>query len=193
MALFKSYKRSEPVEAVPTSPQPSESVDGKRKPVKKDAPTLSRKQAERLRMERLHPTLSPKELKRTERLRNMEKRREAYQAEDMRPEKVLLRNMIDSRFHVSEMILPLMLLVLSTIFFYPWMPQLMEWSTYAVWVLLLISIIEIVIEWNRFKKILAERLPKASKRGLLMYLINRIIQIPRFRTPAPVVKRGDTI
>jgi hypothetical protein len=46
--------------------------------------------------------------------------------------------------------------------------------------------------WRGFKKLLAVRVPKASTRGLLMYGVNRAIQIRRFRMPAPRVKRGES-
>jgi hypothetical protein len=40
--------------------------------------------------------------------------------------------------------------------------------------------------------VLAERLPGAPTRGLMMYGINRAIQIRRFRMPAPRIKRGGS-
>jgi len=45
--------------------------------------------------------------------------------------------------------------------------------------------------WRGFKKVLAERLPRVSPKGLLMYGMNRMIQIRRFRMPSPRIKRGD--
>ena len=46
--------------------------------------------------------------------------------------------------------------------------------------------------WRGFKKVLAARLPKVSPKGLLMYGMNRCIQIRRFRMPPPRIKRGET-
>ena len=45
--------------------------------------------------------------------------------------------------------------------------------------------------WRGFKKVLAERLPKESPKGLLMYGMTRSIQIRRFRMPPPRIKRGE--
>jgi hypothetical protein len=45
--------------------------------------------------------------------------------------------------------------------------------------------------WRGFKQVLAKRLPNAPTRGLLMYGMNRSIQIRRFRMPPPRIKRGD--
>ena len=47
--------------------------------------------------------------------------------------------------------------------------------------------------WRGFKKVLAERLPKAPPKGLLMYGMNRMIQIRRFRMPPPRIKRGESV
>jgi hypothetical protein len=41
------------------------------------------------------------------------------------------------------------------------------------------------------RKLVAERLPGESTRGLTMYAVMRALQIRRFRIPAPRVKPGD--
>jgi hypothetical protein len=45
--------------------------------------------------------------------------------------------------------------------------------------------------WRGFKRVLAERLPNGSTKGLLLYGITRATQIRRFRMPPPRVKRGE--
>ena len=45
--------------------------------------------------------------------------------------------------------------------------------------------------WRGFKRVLAERLPGASPKGLLMYGMTRSTQIRRFRMPPPRIKRGE--
>jgi hypothetical protein len=45
--------------------------------------------------------------------------------------------------------------------------------------------------WRGFKRVLAERIPNASTKGLLMYGMTRSTQIRRFRMPPPRLKRGD--
>ena len=69
-------------------------------------------------------------------------------------------------------------------------------STYialGLWVLLGLSFINTAVMWINFKKVLAERVPGASKRGLLMYMFNRSLMIRRFRRPPPRVVRGASI
>jgi hypothetical protein len=60
-----------------------------------------------------------------------------------------------------------------------------------MYVFLLVAVIDVFLMWRGFKKVLADRLPRASTRGLLMYGMNRCIQIRRFRIPPPRVKRGE--
>ena len=56
---------------------------------------------------------------------------------------------------------------------------------------ILLVLLDCFLMWRGFKKVLAERLPKASPEGLLMYGMNRSIQIRRFRMPAARIKRGE--
>jgi hypothetical protein len=42
-------------------------------------------------------------------------------------------------------------------------------------------------------KVVHERLPNESTRGLAFYAIMRALQLRRFRTPAPRVKPGDQV
>ena len=58
---------------------------------------------------------------------------------------------------------------------------------------LIIAGIQLWFMWRSYKKLLAERVPNASKRGLLMYMINRAMMIRRFRRPAPRNNRGDDV
>ncbi len=43
------------------------------------------------------------------------------------------------------------------------------------------------------RKLVSERLPGESTRGLTMYAVMRALQIRRFRIPAPRVRPGDKI
>ena len=63
----------------------------------------------------------------------------------------------------------------------------------SLWVLLGFTLINVGIMWRGFKKLLAERYPDASTRGLLVYMFNRSLMIRRFRQPAARINRGDAI
>ena len=61
-----------------------------------------------------------------------------------------------------------------------------------MYVFILLVLFDCYRMWRGFKRVLAERIPGAPTRGLMMYGVNRAIQIRRFRMPAPRRKRGDT-
>ena len=63
----------------------------------------------------------------------------------------------------------------------------------GLWLMLGLSLINTAVMWNGFKKVLAEKVPDAPRRGLLMYMFNRSLMIRRFRRPAPRVVRGASI
>lgn len=170
---------------------PSEEL---RQPTKKGRPTPTRKQAERERMERLHPTLSPKEARRAERRARAEARNADFLAADNTPERKLLRNYVDSRFHITEILLPLMLIVMAITIFGSryWLP-IITWSTLATWVVVILGVLDIVITWRGYKKLLAQRVPGARTRGLGVYMMNRMIQLRRFRIPKPAIERGAKV
>jgi len=73
------------------------------------------------------------------------------------------------------------------------LPRVAVISTLVMYAFIFAVIADTAIMWRGFKKLLAARLPKASPRGLLMYGMNRGIQIRRFRVPPPRVKRGTKI
>src|SRR5690606_3025212 len=64
-------------------------------------------------------------------------------------------------------------------------------TTVLMYVFLLVAIVDVALMWRGFKKVLAQRMPGTPTRGLLMYGMNRAIQIRRFRIPPPRVKRGE--
>jgi hypothetical protein len=114
-------------------------------------------------------------------------------ARDNTPEKALLRDYVDSRFNLGEFLLPSLVVILALTFLSQSVgPRVSIISTLAMYLFILGVIVDTAIMWRGFKKLLAARLPKASPRGLLMYGMNRGIQIRRFRTPPPRIKRGQS-
>lgn len=189
MAIFRSYKREDAAPAV--QPTSTTHIEEPGAPRKKNAPTPSRKQAERERMERLHPTLSAKEQKRLERAERSVARDTAFAKVENAPIRQLCRNYIDAKWHVGEFLMPLMLILLALTIGLSNFPNLFLGLSIVVWVLLGLTIIDVFITWRGFKKLAAERFPNVSTKGLGFYTMNRIIQIRRFRVPPPQIKRGD--
>jgi hypothetical protein len=60
-------------------------------------------------------------------------------------------------------------------------------------VLIVIIVVDALLIRRSLNRLVAERLPGESTRGLTMYAVMRALQIRRFRVPAPRVKPGDKI
>lgn len=168
----------------------AEKIVVSRQPQKKAAPTRTRKQAEAERMERLHPTLTPKEQRKKDRAARADAQAEAFEKQENSPERVLLRNFVDSRWTINEFMLPAMILIMAAVMLTTNNLALSSTIALGLWVLMGAAVINTFFMWRSFKKILDERLPGTPKRGLLMYMFNRALMIRRFRRPAPVIPRG---
>jgi hypothetical protein len=181
------FRRSAPDESAPPEPV-APAVPG----AKKDRPTPTRKEAEAARRQRVTRTLSKKEARVESSRRSRAERMKAVNAREAAPEKALLRDYIDARFNLGEFLLPSLVVILALTFLSQTIPRVSVISTGVMYLFLLAVIVDSALMWRGFKKLLAVRVPKASTRGLLMYGVNRAIQIRRFRMPAPRVKRGES-
>jgi hypothetical protein len=59
--------------------------------------------------------------------------------------------------------------------------------------LVLVIVVDGLLIRRSLRRLMAERLPGESARGLTMYAVMRALQIRRFRVPTPRVKPGDKI
>lgn len=186
MGLFRSAKPQQPDPIEPAPPaNPAQ-------PAGKGHATPSRKEAEAARRERLNPSLSPREAKARDRQTRASERRRSYEAYDNTPQRALIRDVVDSRFNVGEVFLPI-ILVFLIITLFPSMIQFLDWVMYVMWGFLAILFLDTYFMWRRFKGLAAERIPKAPLKGLLFYGFNRQLSVRRWRQPPPRVKRGEAI
>lgn len=176
--------------AAPATPSAPEKVRVTRK---KEGATPTRRQAEAARMERLHPTLTPKEQRKADRAAKATAQADQWERIENSPERQLLRNYLDTRWTAAEFMMPAMILVMVGVMVTIQDVVLSSYIGLLLWVLLGITIINIGFIWRGFKKLLAERHPNASTKGLLVYLFNRALMLRRFRRPAPVINRGDPV
>lgn len=160
---------------------------------KKEGATPTRRAAEAARMERLHPTLTPKQQRKADANSKARARNEAWERVEKSPERQLVRDYVDTRWTVAEFMLPAMILVMAAVMVTMNNVVLSSWISMSLWVLLGLVIINVGIMWRGFKKLLAERHPDAPTRGLLVYMFNRSLMIRRFRQPSPRINRGDPI
>lgn len=158
---------------------------------KKGRPTKSRAEAEAERMARLHPNLSPKELRKLEREAKWERREAAYAKQQGAPERALMRDYVDSRWTISEFVLPIMMVFIALSFAFPRNVTIQSIVMAAMLALLVSWFANVWIFWRRYKKEATERLANPNFRGVLLEMNSRMMSIRRFRNPAPRVNRGD--
>ena len=186
MALFRrnSNEAPDPRPSVPLS-------DATETASKKGRPTPSRSQAEAARRQRVTRTLTKKEARIEASKEARARRLKAISAREGVPEKALLRDYVDARFSLGEFLLPSLVVILALSFLSQYWPPMVVVSTAAMYIFILLVILDGVWMWRGFKKVLAQRLPRASTKGLMMYGMNRCIQIRRFRMPPPRIKRHE--
>ncbi len=184
MGLFNS----KPADAAAASAPAPAPTGG---PAKKAAPTPSRKAAEAARRERLNPTLSPKEAKLRQRAAEAANRQRAMAGYEASPQRQLVRDVVDSRWNLGEVALPILLLVMAMTFIPQFLPYV-GWGVYFTWAFMATLALDTWFMWRTVKKLAAERLPGVPLKGLLMYGFNRQMQMRRWRQPPARLKRGET-
>jgi hypothetical protein len=184
------FGRKSAAEEEPEPPPLVEEVGGSQTP-KKGRPTPSRKEAEEARRQRVTRTLSKKEAKQEAARQSRVDRAKAISVREGTPEKTLMRDYIDARFSIGEFLLPALVVILALTFLSTSIPRIALFSTLLMYAFILLVLFDCFLMWRGFKRVLAERLPRSSPKGLLMYGMNRSIQIRRFRMPAPRIKRGQ--
>lgn len=168
-------------------------ADAAKGPQRKSEPTRSRRQAEAERMEKLHPTLTPREQRRAASRAKQATRAEAFERQEGQPERVFARDYLDTRWSINEFIMPLFILIMAATMATMANVALSAYILAAMWVLIGMVVINMFFIWRGFKKEFAKRFPKSATKGLLLYMFNRSIMLRRFRQPAPRIKRGDAI
>lgn len=180
-------------EAAPQAEPAPPAVTEKTQVARKSTPTRSRRQAEAERMERLHPTLTPKEQRKAAAKARQEQRLEALDRVENSKERTLARNYVDSRWTINEFLFPIMILVMALSMATMSNVALSSYILGSVWVLIAAGVIQGYIMWRGLKKLLLQRHPNAILKGLALYMFSRSIMIRRFRQPGPAIKRGDPV
>ena len=186
MGVFRPYDPQEKATPGVSDPAPSDRKG-------KGAPTPTRRQAEAARRQRVNPVLSKKEARVHEREVRRANQAKAMAAQDNAPERVLMRDYIDARFNITEILLPAWILVLAVSLLGTKWPLLVEISVFVVWGLLILAVVDLYLMWRGYKKLLAVKHPGATTRGVLMLAVNRALSIRPWRAPAPRVKRGTKL
>lgn len=196
VGLFNPYRRDDAATDAP-DPEPPSTSTGR---TKKDAPTPTRKQAEAARQARVRPNLTPKQVRARDRQASRDARIKAMDVADAAPARTYARDYVDSRWMLSEFLMPTLLLtiVITLIAQQIWGTgpiayAVMQVTIFTAYGLLAVTVVEVIFNWQRFKKRLQDKYPGESPKGLLFYFVNRCISVRRLRNPRPIVDRGDKL
>ena len=178
-------KQARPAEAAKGRPTPkrSEAERGRRQPITGSRPAAAPR------------TPQDKTQARAERSRKYEAMRRgeawALNPRDRGPARALARDYVDSKRRVSEYYMYVLLVLVVAVFSRN--KTIQTYISPLILVLVLIIVIDAQLIRRSLHKLVAERLPGESTRGLTMYAVFRALQIRRFRLPAPRVRPGDKI
>ena len=180
-----------PAERKPRSP--AEAAKGRPTPKRSEAEAKRRQPITGSRAPAAPRTKEDKAKARTARVGRYEamKRGEAWalNPRDRGPARALARDYVDSKRRVSEYYMYVLVVLLAAVFLKSKGAQ--EIISPLVLVLIVVIVVDALLIRRGLHKLITERLPSESTRGLTMYALMRALQIRRFRVPAPRVGPGD--
>jgi hypothetical protein len=113
----------------------------------------------------------------------------ALNPRDRGPARALARDFVDSKRRVSEYYMYVLVVLLVAVFVRSKAAQAI--ISPLVLVLVLVIVVDGLLIRRSLRRLMAERLPGESARGLTMYAVMRALQIRRFRVPSPRIGPGD--
>ncbi len=172
------------------------------KPGGKGRPTPTRKEAEAAAKARAKAPRSRKEqaaAQRSARLESGAKTRQAMRtgddrylpARDKGPVRRFIRDFVDSRISIMELLLPV--LVVSLVLGYSGSARLVVFGNALVMGALLLVLIDMLILRIRLHRQLAKRFPDEPVKGTTFYAIMRAMQLKFLRMPKAMVKLGQEL
>ena len=105
--------------------------------------------------------------------------------------RALTRDFVDSKRRVSEYYMYILVVLLAAVFLRSASAQAI--ISPVVLLLIVVIVIDAMLIRRSLNRLVAERLPGESTRGLTAYAVMRALQIRRFRVPTPRVHPGDKI
>ncbi|QEW00274.1 DUF3043 domain-containing protein [Microbacterium caowuchunii] len=109
---------------------------------------------------------------------------------DKGPQRRFVRDFVDSGWHVAELIMPVMIVVLLLMFVN--IPFLQFYSYIALWGFIVIAVLDMVLTSVRVKKAARAKFgADRMERGLGWYGAMRTVQMRFMRLPKAQVKRGQ--
>jgi hypothetical protein len=168
----------------------------------KGRPTPSRKEAEAAARARAKAPRSRRELaaaQKAQRSQGTTKMREAMRtgedrflpARDQGPVKRFIRDLVDSRFSMVELMIPVLLI--TTVLAWSGNTTLAQYGNALLLAMLVIVIVDTLRLRSRLKKGLAARFPETPTKGLTYYAVMRSLQMRFMRLPKAQVKIGQAL
>lgn len=115
----------------------------------------------------------------------------ALNPRDRGPTRALARDFVDSKHRISEYFMYVLLPVLAATFVLS--ANVQRYISPLVLVILFVVVVDATLIRRSLTRLVAERLPGESARGLTMYAVMRSVMIRRFRMPAPRVQPGQKL
>ncbi|MGV3017087.1 DUF3043 domain-containing protein [Rothia sp. 88186D007BW] len=163
----------------------------------KGRPTPSRKEREAARRTPLVPAdrKAAKDAQREAERELRAKQQHALQTGDERflpvndrgPQRRYIRDYVDARFNLGDIMIIVILAVFIVGLF---SPNMQPYTSFFMWGMILLWVIDYMIMWRGLKKKLIEKFGSIEPRSGF-YAFNRVMMLRRFRLPKPQVKRGE--
>jgi hypothetical protein len=115
----------------------------------------------------------------------------ALGARDRGPAKRLVRDYVDAHRRPMEYYMYALIVLVIALFGGRGHSALSEYMQLFLLAIIVVIVIDGLLLRQSVLKVVHDRLPSESTRGLAMYAIMRGLQLRRFRTPAPRVKPGE--
>lgn len=110
-------------------------------------------------------------------------------ARDRGPQKRYVRDYVDARFSIGELLIPLMVVVIVLTFFPQ--PQVQSIGIVALWGFFFVAVIDVVVLGFILTRKLGEKFGKDRVEKVRWYAAMRALQLRLMRLPKPQVKRGQ--
>ena len=114
-----------------------------------------------------------------------------YPARDRGPERRFIRDFVDSRFSLIELVIPMMLVTM--VLTYSGSRQLANIGSTVLLVSVLMVVGDMVVLRFRLRREVARRFPDSPTKGLTYYALTRAMQMKFMRLPKAKVKIGQSL
>ena len=110
---------------------------------------------------------------------------------DRGPAKRLARDYVDAHRRPMEFYMYALVVLIIALFAGKSSTAVGSYMQIFLLVIIAVIVVDAILLRRSLLKVVHERMPKESTRGLAFYAIMRALQLRRFRTPAPHLKPGD--